>query len=291
MFEMDRGQTMTTLFTDLQQFSNWRRGILEGETIGFVPTMGALHQGHASLMQRARRECDRVVVSIYVNSLQFNSANDFSNYPRTAEADFELCKSAEVDVVLSPLKSEMFPRDVVGLIAPSKDAQDFEGADRPGHFSGVVTVVDRLFSIVQPSVAYFGLKDYQQVAVISKMSEHLHPHIDIQPCETIREADGLAMSSRNRLMSSSARASATLIPLALRTAITYWQNGSTDSTEVANAAREVLHSDQNIDIQYVAIVAAGTMNEVHTIKNQDVIIVAVVIDGIRLIDSMQFSNV
>ena len=288
---MDRGQTMTTLFTDLQQFSNWRRGILEGETIGFVPTMGALHQGHASLMQRARRECDRVVVSIYVNSLQFNSANDFSNYPRTAEADFELCKSAEVDVVLSPLKSEMFPRDVVGLIAPSKDAQDFEGADRPGHFSGVVTVVDRLFSIVQPSVAYFGLKDYQQVAVISKMSEHLHPHIDIQPCETIREADGLAMSSRNRLMSSSARASATLIPLALRTAITYWQNGSTDSTEVANAAREVLHSDQNIDIQYVAIVAAGTMNEVHTIKNQDVIIVAVVIDGIRLIDNMQFSNV
>ena len=291
MFEMDRGQTMTTLFTDLQQFSNWRRGILEGETIGFVPTMGALHQGHASLMQRARRECDRVVVSIYVNSLQFNSANDFSNYPRTAEADFELCKSAEVDVVLSPLKSEMFPRDVVGLIAPSKDAQDFEGADRPGHFSGVVTVVDRLFSIVQPSVAYFGLKDYQQVAVISKMSEHLHPHIDIQPCETIREADGLAMSSRNRLMSSTARASATLIPLALRTAITYWQNGSTDSTEVANAAREVLHSDQNIDIQYVAIVAAGTMNEVHTIKNQDVIIVAVVIDGIRLIDNMQFSNV
>ena len=291
MFEMDRGQTMTTLFTDLQQFSNWRRGILEGETIGFVPTMGALHQGHASLMQRARRECDRVVVSIYVNSLQFNSANDFSNYPRTAEADFELCKSAEVDVVLSPLKSEMFPRDVVGLIAPSKDAQDFEGADRPGHFSGVVTVVDRLFSIVQPSVAYFGLKDYQQVAVISKMSEHLHPHIDIQPCETIREADGLAMSSRNRLMSSSARASATLIPLALRTAITYWQNGSTDSTEVANAAREVLHSDQNIDIQYVAIVADGTMNEVHTIKDQDVIIVAVVIDGIRLIDNMQFSNV
>jgi pantoate--beta-alanine ligase len=282
---------MTTLFTDLQQFSNWRRGILEGETVGFVPTMGALHQGHASLMQRARRECDRVVVSIYVNSLQFNSANDFSNYPRTAEADFELCKSAEVDVVLSPLKSEMFPRDVVGLIAPSKDAQDFEGADRPGHFSGVVTVVDRLFSIVQPSVAYFGLKDYQQVAVISKMSEHLHPHIDIQPCETIREADGLAMSSRNRLMSSSARASATLIPLALRTAITYWQNGFTDSTEVANAAREVLHSDQNIDIQYVAIVAAGTMNEVHTIKNQDVIIVAVVIDGIRLIDNMQFSNV
>ena len=291
MFEMDRGQTMTTLFTDLQQFSNWRRGILEGETIGFVPTMGALHQGHASLMQRARRECDRVVVSIYVNSLQFNSANDFSNYPRTAEADFELCKSAEVDVVLFPLKSEMFPRDVVGLIAPSKDAQDFEGADRPGHFSGVVTVVDRLFSIVQPSVAYFGLKDYQQVAVISKMSEHLHPHIDIQPCQTIREADGLAMSSRNRLMSSTARASATLIPLALRTAITYWQNGSTDSTEVANAAREVLHSDQNIDIQYVAIVAAGTMNEVHTIKNQDVIIVAVVIDGIRLIDNMQFSNV
>jgi pantoate--beta-alanine ligase len=123
------------------------------------------------------------------------------------------------------------------------------------------------------------------------MSEHLHPHIDIQPCETMREADGLAMSSRNRLMSPSARASASLIPLALRTAITHWQNGSKDSTEVTNVAREVLHSDQNIDIQYVAIVAAGTMNEVHTINDQDVIIVAVVIDGSRLIDNMQFSNV
>ena len=291
MFEMDRGQTMTTLFTDLQIFSNWRREILKRETIGFVPTMGAIHQGHVSLMQRARRECDRVVVSIYVNSLQFNSANDFTNYPRTAEADFELCKSADVDVVLSPLKSEMFPRDAVGLIAPSQDAQDFEGADRPGHFSGVVTVVDRLFSIVQPSVAYFGLKDYQQVAVINKMSEHLHPHIEIRPCETMREIDGLAMSSRNRLLSPSARASATLIPLALRTAITHWQNGTTDSTEVTNVVRDVLHGDQRINIQYVAIVAAGTMNEVHTIKAQDVIIVAVVIDGIRLIDNMQFSNV
>lgn len=288
---MDRGQTMTILFTDLPKFSNWRGEILKHETVGFVPTMGALHRGHVSLMQRARRECDRVVVSIYVNSLQFNSANDFLNYPRTAEADFELCKSAGVDAVLSPLKSEMFPLDLVAHLAPPQETQNFEGVDRPGHFSGVETVVDRLFSIVQPSVAYFGLKDYQQVAVINKMTERLHPHIDIRPCETMRETDGLAMSSRNRLLSPPARASATLIPLALRTAITHWQNGSTDSTDVTNVAREVLRRDQNIDIRYVAIVAAGTMNEVHTIETQDVIIVAVVIDGIRLIDNMQFSNV
>jgi pantoate--beta-alanine ligase len=291
MFETDRGQTMTTLFTDLQQFSYWRGEILKHESIGFVPTMGALHQGHVSLMQRARRECDRVVVSIYVNSLQFNSANDFTNYPRTAEADFKLCKSADVDVVLSPFKSEMFPRDAVDLIAPSQDAQDFEGSDRPGHFSGVVTVVDRLFSLVQPSIAYFGLKDYQQVAVISKMSEHLHPHIDIRPCETMREADGLAMSSRNRLLSPSARTSAARIPLALLHAISCWQDGNNSSIAAIDAARSVLECDSTIEIQYVSVVAAGTMNIVDTINAQDVIIVAVVIDGIRLIDNMQFSNV
>ena len=282
---------MTTLFTDLQQFCSWRGEILKHESIGFVPTMGALHQGHVSLMQRARRECDRVVVSIYVNSLQFNSLDDFSKYPRTVDEDFELCKSAGVDVVLSPLKDDMFPLHPVGLITPSHDAEGFEGADRPGHFSGVVTVVDRLFSIVQPTDAYFGLKDYQQLAVINKMSNELHRHVTIHACETIREDDGLAMSSRNRLLSPSARASASLIPLALRTAITHWQNGSTDSTVVTDVARGVLYGDQSIKIQYVAIVAAGTMNEVHTIKAQDVIIVAVVIDGIRLIDNMQFSNV
>ena len=291
MYEMGRGQTMTTLFTDIQQFTTWRNEIPKHDTVGFVPTMGALHGGHISLMQRARSECDHVVVSIYVNALQFNSLNDFSKYPRTESVDFELCAQVGVDSVLVPLQSDMFISDSPNLLSPSKEAEAFEGTDRPGHFSGVVTVVDRLFSIVQPSVAYFGLKDYQQVAVINKMAEHLHPHIEIRPCETMREADGLAMSSRNRLMSPSARASATLIPLALRTAINHWQNGSTDSTEVTNVAREVIHSDQNIDIQYVAIVAAGTMNEVHTINDQDVIIVAVVIDGIRLIVNMQFSNV
>ncbi len=288
MFETDRGQTMTTLFTDLQQFSYWRGEILKHESIGFVPTMGALHQGHVSLMQRARRECDRVVVSIYVNSLQFNSLDDFSKYPRTVDEDFELCKSAGVDVVLSPLKDDMFPLHPVGLITPSHDAEGFEGADRPGHFSGVVTVVDRLFSIVQPTDAYFGLKDYQQLAVINNMSNELHRHVTIHACETIREDDGLAMSSRNRLLSPSARTSAARIPLALLHAISCWQDGNSSSIAAIDAARSVLECDSTIEIQYVSVVAAGTMNIVDTINQHDVIIVAVVIDGIRLIDNMKF---
>jgi pantoate--beta-alanine ligase len=291
MFETDRGQTMTTLFTDLQQFSDWRREILQHEKIGFVPTMGALHQGHISLMQRARRECDHVVVSIYVNSLQFNSIDDYSTYPRTMEADLELCISERVVVVLSPLKDEMFPRDSVGLVAPSQVAEGYEGADRPGHFSGVVTVVDRLFSIVQPTDAYFGLKDYQQVAVIHTMSAELHPDINIHPCETVRDDHGLALSSRNRLMSPSARNSAVHIPLALMSAISYWRKGNTSSKAVIDVARSVLEGDSSIKIQYVSVVAAGTMNTVDTIHQQDVLIVAVVIDGIRLIDNMVFTTV
>lgn len=281
---------MTTLFTDLDSYSEWRKSIPSGKTIGFVPTMGALHEGHLSLIRAASAQCDFVVVSIYVNDLQFGSANDFQHYPRTQTDDVNLCSTANVSVVFAPLKSQLFPNEIMALLQPSNAADNFEGSDRPGHFAGVVTVVDRLFSVVKPTHAYFGIKDYQQVAVISHMSSQLHPEVQITVCETEREIDGLALSSRNRFLTQRARSSAALLPKALTTAIADWEKGTTQANVLIDEAHSVLAQDPMINVQYISIVRAGSMDQVQTVGSSDVIIAAVVIDGVRLIDNMSFAN-
>ena len=281
---------MTTLFTDLSSYAEWRNGISATKTVGFVPTMGALHTGHLSLIRAASAQCDVVVVSIYVNALQFSSAGDYQRYPRTQTEDVNLCSAANVNVVFAPLRTDLFNEEVVQLVQPSSAADNFEGSDRPGHFAGVVTVVDRLFSAVRPTHAYFGIKDYQQVAVISDMSSQLHPDIAIAVCETEREHDGLAMSSRNRFLSEAARASAALLPTALTATITHWKNGTTQTGALIEVARATIAQDPTIDIQYISIVRAGSMDQVQTVSSTDVIIAAVVIDGVRLIDNMPFTN-
>ena len=290
MFEMDRGQTMTTLFTKRSSFQTWRKSIPEHQTVGFVPTMGALHAGHFSLIEQAKAECDVVVVSIYVNALQFNSETDFTRYPRTEETDFQICARANVDAVFAPVKSDVFPEDVVELLTPSKNALGYEGADRPGHFAGVATVVDRLFSLVQPSIAYFGLKDYQQVAVINDMASQLHPNIVISPCETMRDDDGLAMSSRNRFLTPSGRKSASTLKAALSKAVSLWNDGSYQSQELIESVTSELSQNSEIAVQYIAVVRNGTMEQVQVVSENDVIIAAIVVDGVRLIDNMSFSN-
>jgi pantoate--beta-alanine ligase len=281
---------MTTLFTDLDSYSEWRNSIPLGKTIGFVPTMGALHEGHLSLIRVASAACDYVVVSIYVNDLQFGSENDYQHYPRTQTADIKLCSDVQVSVVFAPLKSQIFPDADMKLLQPSISADNFEGADRPGHFAGVVTVVDRLFSVVRPTHAFFGIKDYQQVAVISHMSNQLHPEVQITVCETEREIDGLALSSRNRFLSQRARSSAALLPKALTTAIADWEKGTTQANVLIDEAHSVLAQDPMINVQYISIVRAGSMNQVQTVGSSDVIIAAVVIDGVRLIDNMSFAS-
>ena len=281
---------MTTLFTDLDSYSEWRDGIPAGKTIGFVPTMGALHEGHLSLIRVASAACDYVVVSIYVNDLQFGSENDYQHYPRTQTADVNLCSTANVSVVFAPLKSQLFPKEIMTLLQPSNAADRFEGADRPGHFAGVVTIVDCLFSVVRPTHAYFGIKDYQQVVVISHMSNQLHPEVQITVCETEREIDGLALSSRNRFLSQRARSSAALLPKALTTAIADWEKGTTQANVLIDEAHSVLAQDPMINVQYISIVRAGSMDQVQTVGSSDVIIAAVVIDGVRLIDNMSFAN-
>ena len=287
---MDRGQTMTTLFTNRSSFQTWRESIPNGKTVGFIPTMGALHAGHISLIEQAKAECDVVVVSIYVNALQFNSETDFTRYPRTEETDFQLCAHTNVDAVFAPGKSDVFPEDVVELLKPSKNALGFEGADRPGHFAGVATVVDRLFNFVQPSIAYFGLKDYQQVAVIKDMASQLHPNIVISPCDTMREDDGLAMSSRNRFLTPSGRYSASLLPTALSRAVSLWNDGVSQSRKLVESVTSDLSQDSAIEMQYISIVRNGTMQPIQAVSENDVIIAAIVVDGVRLIDNMSFTN-
>ena len=252
--------------------------------------MGALHAGHVSLIEQAKAECDVVVVSIYVNALQFNSETDFTRYPRTEENDFQICTRANVDAVFAPVKGDVFPEDVVELLTPSENAQGYEGADRPGHFAGVATVVDRLFSLVQPSVAYFGLKDYQQVAVINDMASQLHPKIVISPCGTMREDDGLAMSSRNRFLTQSGRKSAALLNAALKNAVTLWNDGTYQSQELIESVTSEISKNSAISVQYISVVRNGTMEQVQTVSENDVMIAAIVVDGVRLIDNMSFTN-
>jgi pantoate--beta-alanine ligase len=287
---MDRGQTMTTLFTNRSSFQTWRDSIPEHQSVGFVPTMGALHTGHLSLIEQAKEECDVVVVSIYVNALQFNSDDDYTRYPRTVETDFQLCAHANVDAVFAPVKSDLFPEEVVELITPSSNAMGYEGADRPGHFAGVVTVVDRLFSVVKPMVAYFGLKDYQQVAVINDMASQLHPNIVITPCETMRDADGLAMSSRNRFLTPSGRESAASLNIALKKAVSLWNDGKSQSQDLIETISEDVSQDSSIEVQYISVVRNGTMEQVQTVSENDVIVAAIIVDGVRLIDNMSFTN-
>jgi pantoate--beta-alanine ligase len=252
--------------------------------------MGALHAGHISIIEQAKASCDVVVVSIYVNVLQFNSETDFTRYPRTEETDFQLCAHANVDAVFTPVKSDLFPEEVVELLTPSSNALGYEGADRPGHFAGVATVVDRLFSVVKPKVAYFGLKDYQQVAVINDMASQLHPNIVITPCKTKRDNDGLAMSSRNRFLTPSGRESAALLNVALKKAVRLWNDGKSQSQDLIETVSNDVSRDSAIEVQYISIVRNGTMEEVQTVSENDVIVAAIIVDGVRLIDNMSFTN-
>ena len=287
---MDRGQTMTTLFTSFSDFHLWRTSIPENQTVGFVPTMGALHAGHISLIERAKAECDVVVVSVYVNALQFNSTDDYARYPRTEQLDFRLCADVLVDTVFAPQQKDVFPEEVVELLTPSQSSLGYEGADRPGHFAGVATVVDRLFRMVQPSIAYFGLKDYQQVAVINDMTSLLHPNIVITPCETVRADDGLALSSRNRFLTPSGRKSASILSATLKKAVSLWRDGDARSIQLIESVTADLSQDSSIDVQYVSIVRNGTVEPVQTVSENDVILAAIVVDGVRLIDNMSFTN-
>ena len=278
---------MTTLFTDLHHFKLWRDNLDGSAIIGFVPTMGALHEGHISLMQRAKRECDVAVVSIYVNDLQFNSQQDFDRYPRTLSLDTNICNDAEIDVVITPNKSDLFSQNPEKLIEPSASALDYEGRDRPGHFAGVTTIVNALFSSIRPTKVFLGLKDYQQVCVIRDMAAIMHPEIEIVPCNTVRDHDGLALSSRNQFLTNNGRKKALRIPQVLNNVVQLWNDGMLDVTQLEQHAKNLFQNVDGVDLQYVSIVEQNSMTHATVAREHDTVLIAAIIEGVRLIDNVQ----
>ena len=260
-----------------------------GKTIGFVPTMGALHAGHISLIERSKKENDITVCSIFVNPTQFNNPEDLKKYPRTLEKDAEMLEAANCDVVFAPTAEEMYP-------SLPKLKMDFgsletvmEGKFRPGHFNGVGIVVSKLFHIVKPDKAYFGLKDLQQVAVIRQMVKDLSFDLDIIPCPTLRESDGLAMSSRNMRLSAEARILAPQIFKALHVAKEQLQKGSS-STETQAIIRHYFSNYPAFEVEYFEIADFDSLEAIdrQNPTGKTAICVAAFLGGVRLIDNIVF---
>jgi pantoate--beta-alanine ligase len=273
-----------TLIHSTSEFSAWRKSVAN-QTVAFVPTMGALHNGHHSLIVHAAQQCDLVVVSIFVNAMQFGDAEDFDNYPRDEQSDYLASVSAGANIVFAPQQQDIFPADFNQFLTPSPLANNYEGKHRPGHFAGVVTVVHRLFDIVQPDIAIFGEKDYQQIAVIRAMSDELHPTIRIVSLETVRDTDGLALSSRNTRLNTASRLQAEVIPRALQAIANLHAQGETRSHVLKSEALKNFGAEPNMHVEYLEIVQQNTLDTVDEARNA-VVLFAGVIDGVRLIDNL-----
>lgn len=265
-----------------------RRGL----TIGFVPTMGALHEGHAALIDHAVRECDFTVVSIFVNPLQFGPTEDLDRYPRDLDADAALCRSLGVDLIFAPTVDAMYPPGDQTIVEVHGLTEGLCGAHRPGHFRGVTTVVAKLFQIVSPDRAYFGEKDFQQLAVIKRMVADLFFPIHVIGVPTVREADGLAMSSRNRYLSPKERAAAGVIIRALKRGEEALAGGERKAEAIRDAVHQVLASEPMLRVQYVEVVDASELKPLSYISDRDLsaprgvlIAVAAFIGNTRLIDN------
>jgi len=258
----------------------------EGRRIGLVPTMGALHAGHASLMERACAECEFVVVTIFVNPLQFGPSEDFQRYPRPIEKDAAICAEKGVDLIFAPEVSEMYAAPQLTFVEVTRVTDHLCGAFRPGHFRGVATVVLKLFNIVQADFAYFGEKDYQQLCVIRRMVEDFNLRIGIVPVPTFREKDGLAMSSRNIYLSAAERAAAPALFRALTLAREKIASGETDAATIKAAAVKILSADPLIRVQYFEIVEPSEVQPVAVVSGPVRIAAAIFIGNTRLIDNI-----
>ena len=273
-----------TLIHSTSEFGVWRKNVAN-QTVAFVPTMGALHRGHHSLITHAARQCDLVVVSIFVNALQFGDVDDYNKYPRSKQSDYLASVASGANIVFAPQQKDMFPSDFDRYLTPSSLANNYEGKHRPGHFAGVVTVVNRLFDIVQPDVAIFGAKDFQQVAVIRAMTNDLHPTIRIVSLETVRDTDGLALSSRNERLSTASRLQAQVIPRALHAIANLHAQGETRSHVLKSEGLKILESEPNMHVEYLEIVQQDMFNAVDQARNA-VLLFAGLLDGVRLIDNL-----
>lgn len=259
---------------------------IKNKAIGFIPTMGALHEGHLSLIQKARKENDTVIVSIFVNPKQFNNAEDFEKYPQTLDRDKELIRDF-ADIIFAPEVGEMYPQSFGTNVHISPLATIGEGSYRPGHFDGMATVVLKLFNIVGPTRAYFGKKDYQQLSIVKQMVSDLNLPISVIGCETVREQNGLAMSSRNMRLSQEGRERASVLYRALQTARSSILQGERTVEQITRAIRDQMSNDRNLQIEYVEVRTISDFQEVETITQDVILLLAVYIEGVRLIDNIE----
>jgi len=253
--------------------------------VGLVPTMGYLHEGHLSLIRRAREECDHVVVSIFVNPTQFGPKEDLSKYPRDLDRDLSLIEPLGADLVWMPTAEIMYPKGYQTWVEVETVTRPLEGAMRPGHFRGVTTVVAKLFNGVQPHRAYFGQKDAQQATVIRQMTRDLNFPIEIVVCPIIREPDGLAMSSRNVYLDPEERKAATMLYRSLYAAKNVYENGERDAEKLRQIMREVIASEPLAQMQYVSCADYNTLEELETVTGKTLLSMAVFLGKTRLIDN------
>jgi pantoate--beta-alanine ligase len=265
-----------------EEVKAWRT---EGLTVGFVPTMGCLHEGHKSLIERAAKENDRVVVSIFINPLQFGEKEDLESYPKDLEKDSSLCTEAGAHMIFHPGYQEMYGSNFCSYVGVNSLTDSLCGKSRPGHFTGVCTVVMKLFNIVKPDKAYFGQKDAQQLAVIRRMADDMNLDIEIVSCETVREADGLAKSSRNVYLNREERKAAVILYEALKTAEKLIAAGNRVSEEIMEAIREKIAAEKLARIDYAEIVDLETLKPVRRVESPALAAVAVYIGKTRLIDN------
>lgn len=272
----------TTIDEVRKQVKEWKR---EGLTVGLCPTMGFLHEGHASLMKASAAQCDRTVASVFVNPIQFGPGEDLDTYPRDFEHDCKVMEQAGVDMVFHPEVSEMYEEDLCTYVDIDVLSETLCGASRAGHFRGVCTVVSKLFNIVTPDKAFFGKKDAQQYTIIKRMVRDLSFGIEIVGCPIVREADGLAKSSRNTYLSKEEREAALILSKTIRMAQTLVAGGETDSLRLREAMMVKLMSEPLASPEYVEVVDGGTMQPVDTFKEGDLVAMAVRIGTTRLIDN------
>ncbi|MEA3466196.1 MAG: pantoate--beta-alanine ligase [Thermodesulfobacteriota bacterium] len=257
----------------------------QGKTIAFVPTMGFLHEGHLSLMTQGRKRCDLLVLSIFVNPTQFGQGEDFDSYPRNLTRDAELAQSAGVDFIFAPTAEQMYPKGYSTTIHIDGLTDNLCGASRPGHFDGVTTVVAKLFNIVQPHQAFFGMKDFQQLAVIQQMVRDLNMPVEVVGMPIVREQDGLAMSSRNTNLSKELRQQGLSLIDAIRQVIAAATGGENSAAALIELARQRIEQEVDASIDYIQICHNQTLQDVSTIDEHSVILLAVRFGTTRLIDN------
>lgn len=287
-----KSTTECPVIENIADFRSWHKALQSSSDkpqLGFVPTMGALHEGHMTLIRRAVRDCQNVAVSIFVNPMQFGPSEDFERYPRTLEKDLAMCRDAGVSAIFHPHVEELYASGHTSntkIIPPQELTDRLCGAFRPGHFIGVATVVQKLFSIIQPDQAYFGEKDYQQLTIIRRMVQDLNDPVTIVPVATVRESDGLAMSSRNTHLTSDERRRAPELYRTLCVVREDSMSGRRSLQEALKFAREKLSKVPEFSLQYLEVCDPNTLEPLVEAKTPMVILVAAKLGSVRLIDNI-----